>query len=155
VPTTTPKILRVALTAAVATLAGACGDDPVQVQVIEEVEFAASLGIDLTMFTELPSGVYVQDVVVGTGEEVVEGSVVTLSYTGRLTDGTVFDTGGFTHTVGSGGLIPGFDQGLHGMLEGGERRVIIPPEQGYGSAPNGSIPGGSILIFDITADAVS
>lgn len=150
-----PKILGIALTAAVATLAAACGDDPTQVQVIEEIEFAASLGIDLATMTKLESGVYIEDLVVGTGDEVVEGSVVTLTYAGRLADGTLFDSGSFSLTVGSGSVISGFDQGLRGMLEGGERRVIIPPEQGYGSAPYQSIPGGSVLIFDITADAVS
>ncbi len=137
----------------VAALAG-CGDDPVQV--IDEVTFASSLNIDLSTMELLPSGLYILDVVVGTGEEVVLGSHPTVTYTGWLFDGTQFDAGTFDFVMGSlRGAIPGFEEGLLGMLVGGMRRIIIPPELGYGSQPRTSIPAGSILVFDITVDSVS
>lgn len=141
---------------ALAAVAG-CGDDPMQVefQVIEEVEFAASLGIDLAMFTELASGVYVQQVVIGTGDPAVSGDQVTVGYTGYLTDGSTFDDGGFSFIVDGGGVIPGFDEGVRGMQVGGERRVIIPPDLAYGAQGRPGIPPGSILIFDITLDQVN
>ena len=146
-----------ALGAITLAAAAGCGDDPVQVefQVIEEVEFAASLGIDLTMFTELASGVYVQDVVVGTGDAATSGDEVVVGYTGYLADGSTFDDGGFSFVVDAGGVIPGFDEGVRGMQVGGERRVIIPPELAYGAQGRPGIPPGAILIFDITLDQVN
>lgn len=148
-------------TCALAVVAlGGCGDDPVAVefQVIEEVEFAASLGIDLAMFTELPSGVYVKDVVVGTGDAAEVGDQVVVGYTGYVTDGSMFDAGSFPFELGStgpGSAIVGFDEGVRGMQVGGERRVIIPPELGYGAQGLIGIPPGSILIFDLTLDQVN
>jgi FKBP-type peptidyl-prolyl cis-trans isomerase len=147
-------------TCALAVVAlGGCGDDPVAVefQVIEEVEFAASLGIDLAMFTELPSGVYVKDVVVGTGDAAEVGDQVVVGYTGYVTDGSMFDAGSFPFELGSAGqAIGGFHEGVRGMQVGGERRVIIPPELGYGAQGlAGIIPPGSILIFDLTLDQVN
>jgi FKBP-type peptidyl-prolyl cis-trans isomerase FkpA len=141
----------------VVALLAACGDDPMQVefQVIEEVEFAASLGIDLAMFTELPSGVYVQQVVIGTGAPAVSGDDVTVGYTGYLTDGSTFDSGDYPFTLDNDEVIDGFDEGVRGMQLGGERRVIIPPGLAYGAQGSGSIPPGAILIFDITLDQLN
>jgi FKBP-type peptidyl-prolyl cis-trans isomerase len=150
---------RLATCALTVLALGGCGDDPVQVQlqVIEEVEFAASLGIDLATFTELPSGVYIQDVVVGTGDAAEVGDQVVVGYTGYLTDGSTFDAGSFPFELGSADeAIAGFHEGVRGMQVGGERRVIIPPELGYGAQGlAGIIPPGAILIFDLTLDQMS
>lgn len=131
--------------------AASCGDDPFAVdpQVIEEVEFAASLNIDLSAMTKLASGVYILDVEAGTGDPLEGGTNVTVGFTGRLTDGSVFDAGSFPFLLGGGQVIPGFDAGVMGMRVGGQRRIIIPPEQGYGAAGRPGIPGGAILIFDV------
>jgi len=141
----------------VAALAG-CGDDPLQV--IDEVTFASSLNIDLSAMQLLASGLYVVDVVVGTGEEVVLGTTVVVTYTGWLTDGTQFDSGTlpfptFPFLTGDNRVVLGFAEGVLGMLAGGTRRIIIPPHLGYGSQARGSIPAGSILVFDTTVDSVS
>ena len=141
----------------VAALAG-CGDDPFQV--IDEVTFASSLNIDLSAMQLLASGLYVVDVVVGTGEEVVLGTTVVVTYTGWLTDGTQFDSGTlsfptFPFLTGDNRVVLGFEEGVLGMLAGGTRRIIIPPHLGYGSQARGSIPPGSIMIFEITVDSVS
>jgi FKBP-type peptidyl-prolyl cis-trans isomerase FkpA len=136
--------------AAVVGLAG-CGDDPFQV--IEETEFAASLGIDLDQMEKLPSGVYFQDIELGTGDELVYDSDVFITYTGWLADGTEFDSGsfGFQVQVG-GGAIEGLNLGLLGMQQGGTRKLVIPPALAYGDKEVGIIPPGSILVFEVTLD---
>jgi FKBP-type peptidyl-prolyl cis-trans isomerase len=102
-----------------------------------------------------------QDVTVGTGKEAKPGSIVSVLYVGRLQDGTVFDSSEangnqpLTFPLGAEGLIPGFQIGINGMKEGGERRIAIPPEFAYGSQDvkdaSGKviIPANSTIIFDI------
>ena len=102
-----------------------------------------------------------QDVTVGTGKEAAPGSIVSILYVGRLQDGTVFDSSEangnqpLTFTLGAEGIIPGFQIGVNGMKEGGERRISIPPEFGYGTQdlkdPAGKviIPANSTIIFDV------
>lgn len=93
----------------------------------------------------------------GTGTAIVAGKQITVSYTGWLYDGTrpnfkgtKFDANtSFPFTVGTG-VITGFSTAVTGMLVGGSRTVIIPPDQGYGAAGSGSIPGNATLVFDIT-----
>lgn len=142
-----------ALVAAVTTVA-ACGDT--SFQVIEELEFAPSLGIDLSAMTELPSGVFIEDVVVGDGDVVLSNSILEVTYEGYLANGLQFDAGQIGFQLGQNPrqLIVGFEQGVLGMAERGERRVIIPPELGYADQARGSIPAGSVLIFDIIVDSV-
>lgn len=133
----------------------ACGDDPFQVvQVITEVEFDSSLNIDLSAMELLPSGVYQQDLVVGTGDTYQVGMTATVGYTGWLTTGVSFDSGELT-VVGDGSWLAAFEDGVVGMQVGGTRRIIIPPALGYGDRPLGVIPAGSILIFDLVLVAVS
>lgn len=102
-----------------------------------------------------------QDVTVGTGKEATPGSTVSILYVGMLQDGTVFDSSEangnqpLTFTLGAEGIIPGFQIGVNGMKEGGERRISIPPEFGYGTQdlkdPAGKviIPANSTILFDV------
>lgn len=102
-----------------------------------------------------------QDVTVGTGAEATPGSIVSVLYVGRLQDGTVFDSSEangnqpLRFQLGAEGLIPGFQIGVNGMKEGGERRIAIPPEFAYGNqdvkdaAGKVIIPANSTIIFDI------
>lgn len=102
------------------------------------------------------------DLVVGSGTTAALGRSATVSYTGWLysttaadNKGTLFDSGSFSFTLGTG-VIPGFTQGVNGMRVGGTRRVVIPPELGYGSAGSPPrIPGNATLIFEITLTAAS
>lgn len=96
------------------------------------------------------------DVSEGTGALVDQGSLVVVDYVGTLEDGSVFDTSlqegrvPFEFTVGSGGVIPGFERGVLGMREGGIRIIRIPSDLGYGDAGTGNIPGGATLYFQVT-----
>lgn len=149
------KVKTFFCTVAVASAVVACGDNPLQV--IEDVEFAASLGVDLSQMEMLNSGVYLQDLTVGAGDEVLADSVGFFTYAGYLTDGTLFGSGLFSFTVADTmglGAIEGFDQGVVGMLEGGRRLLVIPPALAYGDVARSGIPAGSILVFDIMVDSV-
>jgi FKBP-type peptidyl-prolyl cis-trans isomerase len=93
----------------------------------------------------------------GTGEQAVKaGDTVSVQYTGKLTDGTKFDSsydhGGqpFSFKVGAGQVIKGWDQGLLGAKVGEKRTLTIPPDLGYGAAgAGGVIPPNATLIFDV------
>jgi FKBP-type peptidyl-prolyl cis-trans isomerase len=94
------------------------------------------------------------DIKVGSGPAVKAGDSVSVHYVGRLTDGKTFDSsvarnGPFDFNVGQGIVIKGWDIGLVGMQAGGVRRLIIPPEQAYGSRGVPGIPPNSTLVFDI------
>lgn len=95
----------------------------------------------------------VQDEVVGTGAEAKVGNKLAVHYTGKLQDGTVFDTSigktPITFTLGAGDVIQGWEQGLQGMKVGGKRLLIIPAALGYGAQSNGPIPPNSPLIFEV------
>ncbi len=98
--------------------------------------------------------VITQDTKIGTGDEAMLGSKVTVNYTGTFTDGKVFDSSvsrnqPFTFTLGAGEVIKGWDQGILGMKVGGKRVLIVPPELGYGSTDYGPIPANSTLIFQV------
>ena len=137
----------------VGLLVASCGD-PFAPEIIEETDFAASLGIDLSKMTRTATGLYIEEIEVGTGRTAGAGDVATVSYTGLLSNAATFAAGTFSFTLGSGGVIPGFDEGVTGMRVGGTRRIVIPPELGYGNSGSGSIPPGSILIFRIHLDAL-
>ncbi len=95
------------------------------------------------------------DIVVGTGTEAKKGSAVSVHYVGTLQDGTVFDSSRergtpFSFIIGQGKVIRGWEQGVVGMRVGGKRKLVIPPNLGYGedgSPPK--IPGNATLFFEI------
>lgn len=96
----------------------------------------------------------IDDVVEGTGKEVKNGSRVSVHYVGTLIDGTRFDNSyekgePYTFTVGTKSVIAGWDQGLMGMREGGERILVVPAHLGYGARTLPNIPAHSTLLFSI------
>jgi len=100
------------------------------------------------------SRVIVDDVVIGNGEVVEEGDVVTVHYIGTLQNGQQFDntykTGEpFQFEVGSNRVIEGWNVGLEGMRVGGERVLVIPSEMAYGDEETGPIPSGATLVFAV------
>lgn len=99
------------------------------------------------------------------GEGVKAGDFVSMNYTGRLENGTVFDSNvdpKFGHagqplefTVGAGQMIPGFDKGVVGMKIGEKKTLTLSPEEAYGDAGRPPlIPPNSILIFDVELLAI-
>lgn len=138
--------------------AAAClGDDPVAPALpIEDVEFAPSLGVDLTASTESASGLWYRDVVVGDGMQPVAGDIVWVSYNGHFTNGDSFDDGEFPFALNRFQVIAGFDEGVTSMKVGGERQLIIPPHLGYGAQwdVRGVIPPNSWLVFDVKLDSI-
>ncbi len=95
------------------------------------------------------------DLVVGTGDLAEPGKNVSVHYTGWLTDSTKFDSSvdrgqPFTFRLGAGNVIRGWDEGVAGMRVGGERKLIIPPDLGYGDrGAAGVIPPGATLVFNV------
>lgn len=143
---------------ALAVVSG-CGDGPtepeVEFQVIEETSFAPSLGIDLPSMTRLQSGVYVQDLVVGTGPAAELGNVVTLNLTGWLSDGSEWTRTTENLFLGNSPTIAGLEDAILLMPQGGVRLAVIPPHRAYGGLPrldssgNVLVPAGAIVVFEI------
>ena len=98
------------------------------------------------------SGLQYQVVKQGEGPKPEAGDAVTVHYTGRLIDGTVFDSSverGEPATFGVGQVIPGWVEGLQLMNEGSAWRLFIPANLAYGDHGTGPIKPGSTLIFDV------
>lgn len=96
----------------------------------------------------------IDDVVLGDGEVVEAGDRVTVHYIGTLQNGQQFDNSyergePFSFEVGEGRVIKGWEEGIAGMREGGQRILVIPPELGYGSEGFGPIPGNATLVFAV------
>jgi len=155
-------VRRLILPALVLPLAlGACGDDPVGPAFPEDVEFAASLGIDLDEMTRLPDGVYIETLVEGPEDEVpVTSGEVLVDYAlwlpdGRLLQSTFEDASvALDFELGMNEVIPGFESGMIGggsnaMKVGELRRIIVPSEMGYGATGQGEIPPQTVLVFEV------
>ena len=97
------------------------------------------------------SGVQIAELATGEGELLEEGDTIVVNYTGWLDDGTAFDCGEDVELLWDRGfLIDGWIDGMTGMRVGGSRRLVIPPELGYGSGGNPpSIPPDATLTFDV------
>jgi FKBP-type peptidyl-prolyl cis-trans isomerase len=99
-------------------------------------------------------GLVVEEIKAGDGPVATSGKVVSVHYTGKLTDGTKFDSS-YDHgqpiefPLGTGRVIKGWDLGLDGMKVGGKRKLTIPPQLGYGERGMGPIPPNATLVFDV------
>ena len=121
---------------------------------IERTTFDPSLGVHLEAMTKRASGLYVQDLAMGTGAVALRGRTVVVRYGGWLPNGEQFDSGEISVTLGSNRTIPAWQEGLLGMRVGGRRRLVVPPNLGYGARGSGSIPPNSVLVFDMEVTGV-
>lgn len=101
-----------------------------------------------------PEGLKYVDERIGEGREAIAGNKIVVHYTGKLTNGQTFDSSRtrnqpFSVELGRGQVIRGWDVGIVGMRAGGKRKLIIPPELGYGSKGTRGIPPNSTLVFDV------
>ena len=133
----------------------ACDDDPTGPQTPEDVEFAASLGVNLGAMTRLPSGVYIQTLQGGEGEALVDGSLARVDYALWLPSGQAIDAGEDVWLVTAtpvelaGSVIDGFRFGVIGMKPGEDRLIVVPSQLGYGASGVAGIPPHSVLVFRV------
>ncbi len=108
--------------------------------------------------TKLPSGLAYQDLIVGEGASPKKGQIVVVHYTGWLSvdgePGAKFDSSldrgeTFKFPLGVQRVIKGWDEGVATMKVGGRRRLVVPPQLGYGDRDLGVIPPNSTLIFEV------
>ena len=179
-----PRPVLTALLACLALFAVACGEDESesagapaettaeQQQTQEEAAPAkepAAISKDLeekpsieSPGGEPPAELEKEDIVTGDGRTAKEGDNVSVQYVGaNWSNGSEFDASWnrgepFTFTLGAGNVIPGWDEGVQGMKEGGRRKLVIPPDMGYGEqgTPDGSIPPNETLIFVVDLEKV-
>lgn len=96
-----------------------------------------------------------EDITTGSGDAARAGQMVSVHYTGWLTDGRKFDSSKdrndpFVFPLGAGHVIRGWDEGVQGMQPGGVRKLTIPPELGYGArGAGGVIPPNATLVFEV------
>lgn len=156
------KVLNIAGAAFVIVGTWACNQAPksnlpLEYQVAKY--YAKGLGVNLDSMTMHKDGLYVRDLVVGTGERADSGDIVYVQYTGWLPDGTKFDSSrdrneSYNFALGYGRVIHGWDQGVVGMHVGGRRLLVIPPALAYGTRRSGPIPANSTLVFDVELDSL-
>ena len=102
-----------------------------------------------------PSGLTIEELVVGSGADARSGQKVSVHYTGWLTNGTKFDSSKdrgdpFIFPLGKGHVIKGWDEGVAGMKVGGKRKLTIPAALGYGArGAAGVIPPNATLVFEV------
>ncbi len=103
----------------------------------------------------------IEKIVSGKGDSPKWGDTVTVHYTGRLTDGTKFDSSvdrdePFAFVLGTDQVIKGWDEGVATMRVGDKARLTIPPELGYGEQGYpGAIPPNATLVFEVELLSIS
>ena len=111
--------------------------------------------------TTTDSGLVIEEILVGEGAAAEKGQIVSVHYTGWLTDGQKFDSSkdrdeAFEFPLGMRNVIAGWDEGVAGMQVGGKRKLTIPPQLGYGArGAGGVIPPNATLVFEVELLGIS
>lgn len=122
--------------------------DPAKQATKDDAAIQAYISANGITATKDPSGVYYQVITPGTGTYPTASSLITVNYTGKLLNGTVFDSGTL-HSVALNTMIPGWIYGLPHINTGGRILLLIPSALGYGNSTQGSIPANSVLVFTV------
>jgi peptidylprolyl isomerase len=126
-----------------------------EVELMDLVKPRRATEIDESDYEETDSGLKYYDLIEGGGATPEEGQTVVVHYTGWLEDGTQFDSSldrgePFEFPIGTGSVIPGWDEGVATMQVGGVRQLVIPADLAYGDTGAGAtIPPGATLIFEV------
>jgi peptidylprolyl isomerase len=119
----------------------------------EQKAIAAYMEANNIKASPLSSGLYYIETKAGKGNFPQAGQMCTVNYTGKLLDGTIFDSSigrePFSFPLGMGQVIPGWDEGLTLMKKTGKSLLIIPSHLAYGARSTGSIPPYSPLVFEV------
>lgn len=135
----TTKLTAIAALVCVLAL-GACGDGS-----------GAGGGDCEDGVVETDSGLRYEDLECGSGDPAGRGDAVTVNYSVAIEGDEPFDSGSLPpFELGAGGVVPGFEEGVNGMRVGGKRRLIVPPDLGYGAEGRPpTIPPNSTLVFEV------
>jgi FKBP-type peptidyl-prolyl cis-trans isomerase len=139
------------LLAVLATAFSSCSKDsfdPAKQAAKDDAAIQSYIAANNITATKDPSGVYYQVITPGTGSYPNVNSLVTVNYTGKLLNGTVFDSGSIQNTALTT-LVKGWQYGIPHINTGGRILLLIPSALGYGNATQGSIPANSVLIFTV------
>ena len=126
-----------------------------QVELVDLVKPRKATEVDQSDYEETDSGLKYYDLVEGDGDMPEAGQIVVVHYTGWLEDGTQFDSSldrgtPFEFPLGTGSVIPGWDEGVATMKVGGVRQLVIPSDLAYGDSGAGAtIPPGATLVFEV------
>ncbi len=147
--------MRTLFVISMAFVLAACGKESGPPEPLTNADFADFLNVDLSAMTRTASGLYWQDLQVGTGDEAAAGNTLTVHYEGWFPSGTKFDSSRdrnmvFVFPLGAEVVLLGWDEGVPGMRVGGIRKLVIPPRLAYGEAGvPPTIPANATLVFDI------
>lgn len=149
--------MKYILSALVLTLFMSCSKDKETDYVAQnEQEISAYVAKNNLNAQRSDSGLYYVIDEPGAGAQPTATSSVTVEYRGYFTNGSVFDAGkpgGLT--FGLNQVIKGWTEGIPYFKEGGSGILLVPAHLGYGSNDSGSIPGGSVLVFDVKLISVN
>lgn len=149
--------MKYALFAAVLTLFISCSKD-------KEVDYVTKNDEEITAYIEknnldaqkTSSGLYYVITEPGTGVQPTATANVTVAYKGYFTNGTVFDQSDDKGiSFGLNQVIKGWTEGIPYFKEGGSGILLVPAHLGYGNNDYSTIPGGSVLIFDVKLISVN
>ena len=139
----------ISLAAALVLVLAACRDDRP-----DPPEFAADLAVNLSNSDRTDTGLFIEVLEEGQGNSAGEEETIAIFYEGRLPDGEVFDSNegeeALLVDLSKDFLIDGVMEGLQGISDGERRRLVIPPDLGYGETGDlGYVPRDSWLVYDV------
>ncbi|MDW5288529.1 FKBP-type peptidyl-prolyl cis-trans isomerase [Formosa sp. PL04] len=127
-----------------------CNSEKVDYKVKNEQEIKDYIATNNLDATRTDSGLYYVIEEQGTGKRATSSSKVTVAYKGYFTDGKVFDQSNDGISFSLNQVIKGWTEGIQLFNEGGSGILLIPSSLGYGSSNHSGIPGGSVLIFEVS-----